>query len=177
MKRNLIAIILLLAFFKTIAQDHFVEAQVDSDIVKLPLKIGIRAPYFSATCIDGKKIKLGDFKGKYVILDFWGSWCKACINYFPLLKQNYESKYKDIIEIIGVDCHDSEDSWRKAVKKFDLPWLQIRNVEAIDILEKKYDVWAFPTLILIGKDGKVLLYDVGGFAGPMDLIDNLESKN
>ena len=64
--------------------------------------------------VTGKPFSLSSLKGKVVLLDFWGSWCGWCIKGFPEMKQYYK-KYAGKFEILGVDCNDTEEKWRKAV--------------------------------------------------------------
>ena len=119
------------------------------------------APDFTLPDLDGKQVSLSSFRGKWVILDFWGSWCGWCIKGFPGLKKAYE-QYKGKLEIVGVDCNDPEANWRAAVKKFQLPWVNLYNggEQAAALLEK-YGVQGFPTKILINPEGKIARIFVG----------------
>lgn len=78
------------------------------------------APEFTLKNLEGKDVSLSEFKGKWVILDFWGSWCIWCIKGFPELKDAY-AKYKDRLEVIGLDCNESEEAWKAGVEKYELP--------------------------------------------------------
>ena len=71
---------------------------------------GAPAPDFTVKDLDGKDFTLSSLKGKYVVLDFWGSWCGWCIKGIPDMKKSYE-KYKGRIEFVGVDCNDTEEAW------------------------------------------------------------------
>ena len=79
-------------------------------------KIGKLAPRFSQTTFTGNQLVLDKLKGKYVILDFWGSWCWACIADFPKMKEYYK-KYDGEIEIVGIACNDTKSAWERAIKK------------------------------------------------------------
>ena len=83
------------------------------------------APDFELPDLQGNPLKLSSLRGKYVVLDFWGSWCVWCIRGIPSMKEMY-AKYKDRLEILGVDCQDPERKWRAAVAEYELPWLQVR---------------------------------------------------
>ena len=87
---------------------------------------GVEAPDFTLNDINGNPFTLSSLRGKYVILDFWGSWCGWCIKGFPEMKQYYQ-KYKGKFEILGVDCSDTEEAWKKAVNENQLPWLHVFN--------------------------------------------------
>lgn len=112
---------------------------------------------FSQQDINGNTISLADFKGKYVLLDFWGSWCVPCRKSHPHLKELYVM-YKDKgIEFIGIDTDDKYDAWKKAVSNDGLPWLQISQGDKQDHeLSTKYNIIVYPTKILIDKQGKII---------------------
>ncbi|MBD5172441.1 MAG: TlpA family protein disulfide reductase [Bacteroidales bacterium] len=112
----------------------------------------IAAPDFSLPDLEGKTVRLSDFKGKWVVLDFWGSWCGWCVKGFPALKKAYE-KYGDKIVVIGIDCNETEDAWRAGVKKYDLPWINVYNGEDRAIYEA-YGITGFPTKAIINPEGK-----------------------
>ena len=87
---------------------------------------GREAPDFTLNDLKGQPLSLSSLRGKYVILDFWGSWCGWCIKGFPEMKEYYK-KYAGKFEILGVDCNDTEEKWRKAVSNEQLPWLHVYN--------------------------------------------------
>lgn len=139
---------------------------------------GSMAKNFSTTDINGEKLSLSDFKGKYVLLDFWASWCVPCRAGNPHLKELY-AKYKDKgIEFIGVSDDDSRpDAWHKAVEKDGLPWRHVlrgfdiqklmNNQPNPNDISEKYGIHSLPTKILINPDGKI----IGRYSeeeGPLD---------
>ena len=79
---------------------------------------GQMAPDFTLKDIDGKSLSLSSLRGKYVIIDFWGTWCIWCVRGMPKMKEYY-NKYSDKMEILGVDCNDPEKKWKDAVKELD----------------------------------------------------------
>ncbi|HEX6179723.1 MAG TPA: thioredoxin-like domain-containing protein [Chitinophagaceae bacterium] len=113
---------------------------------------------------DGKSIDLKNYKGKLVLLDFWGSWCGPCRASHPHLKELY-SKYKDKgFEIIAIaqergPIEEQKTKWKEAIVKDGINWVHILNGEGSEQqdLVKDYKVTAFPTKILLDKDGKILL--------------------
>lgn len=110
---------------------------------------------------EGKPVSLGDFKGKWVILDFWGGWCPWCIKGFPALKEAY-SQYSGKLEIIGIDCNESESAWKEALAKYELPWVQVYNSEpGAQLLYDEYAVQGFPTKIIVNPEGYVVNVTVG----------------
>ena len=135
---------------------------------------GLEAPLFTLKDLNGKPLALTSLRGKYVILDFWGSWCIWCIKGFPQMKEYY-AKYPGKFEILGVDCNDTEDKWRAAVKKHELPWLHVYCPDNSTLLAD-YGVTGFPTKIIIGPDGKIVKSIVGEDPAFYTLLDELFSK-
>ncbi|MDE6826818.1 MAG: TlpA family protein disulfide reductase, partial [Paramuribaculum sp.] len=112
----------------------------------------IEAPGFTLPDMAGKNVSLSDFRGKWVVLDFWGSWCGWCVKGFPALKEAY-SKYGDKIVVIGIDCNETDDAWRAGVKNHDLPWINVYN--GLDrAIYDAYGITAFPTKAIINPEGK-----------------------
>lgn len=128
---------------------------------------GSMAKDFSATDINGNKLTLSDFKGKYVLLDFWASWCVPCRKGNPHLKELY-ARYKDKgIEFIGVSDDDRDpNAWRKAVAKDGLPWLHV--LRGLDMQKRlsglpneteisdRFGIHTLPTKILIDRTGMII---------------------
>lgn len=116
---------------------------------------GRRAPDFTLKDINGNDFNLASLfgKGKYIVVDFWGSWCSWCIKGFPKMKEYY-NKYKDKLEIVGVACYDKEDKWKAAVAKNNVPWLHVFSPDGIT--EERYGVTGYPYKVLISPKGKVI---------------------
>ena len=117
------------------------------------------APDFTLNDIDGKPLTLSSLRGKYVVLDFWGSWCIWCIKGMPKMKEYY-AKYAGKMEILGIDCNDSEDKWKAAVAELQLPWLHVYNNGDSQLLEK-YGIEGFPTKVVIDPEGRIANVIVG----------------
>jgi len=110
-------------------------------------------------------VRLSAYKGRTILLDFWGSWCGPCRASHPHLKELYK-KYKDkgfeIIAIAqerGKTLHESKNSWLKAIADDDINWVHILNQDGVEKqdLVKSYRVNAFPTKILVDTEGKIIL--------------------
>ena len=132
---------------------------------------GAMAPDFTLNDINGKPLALSSLRGKYVILDFWGSWCGWCIKGFPEMKEYY-NKYKGKFEILGIDCNDTEAKWKEAVAKHELPWLHVYNPRDSKVLSD-YGIQGFPTKIVVGPDGKIVKTIVGEDPAFYTLLDEL----
>jgi thiol-disulfide isomerase/thioredoxin len=136
----------------------------------------LMAPEIELPDLQGNPKKLSSLRGKYVIIDFWGSWCVWCIRGFPAMKAMY-AKYKDRLEILGVDCQDSERKWRTAVEQYELPWLHVRCPdEKMQELAGMYGIEGFPTKAVVSPEGKLLKVVVGEDPGFYTYIDQLLSK-
>ncbi|RXG18315.1 thiol-disulfide isomerase/thioredoxin [Leeuwenhoekiella aestuarii] len=113
---------------------------------------GVSAPNFKLLSVTGEKVELFSIRDKYIVLDFWGSWCPPCIKGFPKMKEYY-SRYKNDVEFIGIACNDTEKKWKETVNNFDLKWVQLINSDAV--VEKdisvKYGIKNYPTKIILNK--------------------------
>ncbi|MFI5131562.1 MAG: redoxin domain-containing protein [Chitinophagales bacterium] len=128
---------------------------------------GSLAKDFSAIDINGNKLTLSGFKGRYVLLDFWASWCVPCRKGNPHLKELY-AKYKDKgIEFIGVSDDDrTPDAWKKAVEKDGLPWRHVLRGFDMDKrlkglaneseIHDRFGIYSLPTKILIDPAGMII---------------------
>ena len=123
------------------------------------IKEGAQAPDFSAQKIDGTVFTLSSLQGKYVVLDFWGSWCKWCIKGFPDMKTAY-AKCKDKVEFVGIACRDTEEKWKAATAKYELPWISVLNPAANDLV-KVYEIQGFPTKMVLDPKGKIVKIILG----------------
>ena len=133
------------------------------------------APDFTLMDINGKPLSLSSLRGKWVVLDFWGSWCVWCIKGMPKMKEYY-AKYQDKLEILGVDCNDTVEKWKAAVAKNELPWLHVywdKDDENSDNPLELYHVDSFPTKIIIDPEGKVAKVVVGESAGFYEYLDKV----
>ncbi len=129
------------------------------------LKIGETAPDFSARTLDGGAIKLGDLRGKYVLLDFWATWCGPCVKETPHLQATYHEFASDKrFTMVSLSCDSEAEAPRQFVKKNDIAWQQIflGGSWPQDTVSKNYGITAIPQIVLIGPDGKILARDLRG---------------
>jgi len=122
---------------------------------------GKEAKAFTAVDVNGKSISLADFKGKYVILDFWGSWCVPCRDAVPHLKELYSKYHAAGLDVLAIAVDDKPEAWKKAIET-DGTGLWYNIMQDPDVKNKptqintRYDVHLFPTKILVGKDGVII---------------------
>ena len=122
------------------------------------LKAGQPAPPFSIKTLDGKPLRLADFRGKYVLLDFWATWCGPCVRQTPALKRLFDRfGGDDGFVIIGLSLDKNVEEPRKYVDKNRLGWVHgfLGDWAKTDI-PTRYGVSGIPALILIGPDGKII---------------------
>jgi len=145
-------------------QKKHVEAEKEAEARIAKMQDGtFAAPLFSLPDTTGKIVNLADFRGKWVVLDFWGSWCRWCIKGFPDLKEAYK-QYDGKMEVIGIDNRDTKEKWVEAVAKYELPWVNVYNDTESDAgmtLLQEYAVQGFPTKVVVGPDGIIRNITVG----------------
>ena len=132
---------------------------------------GAEAPDFTLNDLNDQPLALSSLRGKYVVLDFWGSWCGWCIKGIPDMKKYYE-KYKDKMEILGIDCRDEEETWKATVEQYELPWLHVREEDAPNV-SLLYAIRGYPTKIIVDPEGKIAKIVVGEDPAFYEYLDDL----
>ncbi|MBC9932832.1 TlpA disulfide reductase family protein [Chitinophaga qingshengii] len=127
------------------------------------VKIGDLAPAFSIPDANGKMVSLADFKGRYVFLDFWASWCGPCKPQIPFLKAAND-KFKDKnFSMIAISLDSKKDAWVNAVGKHEINWTSVCSMKGwADEAAAAYGASYIPFNVLIGPDGKVLAQNLYG---------------
>lgn len=146
---------------------------------------GSVAAGFTKTDIDGKTLSLSDFKGKYVLLDFWASWCVPCRKSNPHMIDVYHKYKGQGLEIIGIADDDGKlDIWKAAVEKDGvgiwhnvlrgLDWDKIRKrLPNPNDLDEQYGIASIPTKILIDPNGKIIGRFGDTFGGTEEDMDKM----
>ncbi len=122
---------------------------------------------FEAPDAAGKAITLSSVVSahRYVLLDFWASWCGPCMGEVPHLKKAYDAFRKKGFEIYGVSLDKDRDKWLAAIEENDMPWIQVCSLEAFDDPgARAYAVQAIPSNFLIAADGTIVAKNLRGEA-------------
>jgi len=126
-----------------------------SDYKRVELRMGAELPDFNFTDFDGKKRKLSEFRGKYVMIDFWGLWCPACRGELGYLKAAYSRYQARGFEILGMNDDDDISRTKVVLKNNSLLWTQAQQDSIKDVM-RRYRIHYFPTSILIDPQGKII---------------------
>jgi len=130
--------------------------------------VGDMAVEFKAFDIEGKMAKLSDYKGKYILLDFWATHCAPCIQAIPELKQ-LNTKYKNDLIIIGLNIDTTRDLWIEGMKRDNVPWLNLTDGKgSISGIGFEYGIYGYPTYFLINPEGKIVEHWSGYYAGKFE---------
>jgi peroxiredoxin len=128
-----------------------------------PVEIGAAAPELSLATPDGKTVALSSLRGKYVLLDFWASWCGPCRGENPNVVAAYE-KFKDKnFTIYGVSLDNNKDAWQKAITDDNLTWTQVSDLKGwASSAAALYSIQSIPSNFLIDPAGKIIARDLRG---------------
>jgi peroxiredoxin len=128
-----------------------------SDYKRVELRVGSELPDFQFTDFKGKKRQFSEFKGKYVLVDFWGVWCPACREELPYLRAAYSRFQARGLEILGMNTDDPEvaSQIKGQLEKQGMAWTQATRESIRDVI-KTYRIHYYPSTLLVGPDGKIV---------------------
>ena len=143
--------------------EHPYTKQLEEYIRLAAFSEGSDMPDFTLPDQNGKKIKLSDFRGKYVLIDFWASWCGPCMREMPNIVKLYKECKGKNFEILGVSLDSKKEAWLGAIKKNNMKWPQVSDLEMWSTAPVKLcNVTAIPYTVLIDPQGKVVALDLRG---------------
>ena len=143
--------------------NHPYTKQLDEYIRLADFGVGSVMPNFTLKTPDGKDISLKDFKGKYVLVDFWASWCGPCLREMPNVVKLYKECKGKNFEIFGVSLDNKKDAWVKAIKANGMKWPQGSDLKGWGSEPARLcNVSAIPFTVLIDPEGEVIAIDLRG---------------
>lgn len=123
------------------------------------LKAGAEAPDFNLNTIDGKPMSLSQLRGKYVVLDFWASWCPDCRKDAPFVMELYKKFGAKGVQFVGVSFDKNKEAWKNGVEKLGIEYTQVSDLKPMreSAVASAYHVKWIPTVYVIDPQGKVVL--------------------
>ena len=130
---------------------------LDAKYAKDMLSKGTEAPAFTLKTPEGKEVALSDFRGKYVVLDFWASWCPDCRKDAPEVKALWE-KYGDKVAFVGVSFDTEKDKWTEYINENGLGWCHVSPLAKWKETQvsQDYKVNWIPSMYLVDPEGKIV---------------------
>jgi len=145
------------------AQQMAPPEQEDANMTSV--KIGQEAPDFSLPDLSGKKISLSSFRGKYVLVDFWASWCKPCRMENPNVVKAYNEYKNKNFTVLGVSLDKKKEAWADAIKTDGLTWNHVSDLQFWEsAVVPLYGINSIPTNMLLDPQGKVVAVGLRGEA-------------
>nr|WP_315028517.1 TlpA disulfide reductase family protein [uncultured Chryseobacterium sp.] len=141
------------------------------------IQVGKRVPEITMSKADGTPFSLSSLKGKFVLIDFWATWCAPCVEEQPELKALYETYSAHVknntFEILGVSLDKNKESWQKAIDRFAINWIQISDLKFWKSpVAKSYEVDELPFNVIIDGEGTIIAKNIHG----KDLEDFLKKN-
>ncbi len=168
MKRSLLILagMLLLCLGTANAQEKStVEVtDIDATYAKDLLKVGTMAPSLSLKTYDNRTVRLSDFRGKYLVIDFWASWCPDCRKDIPAMKELYNKYSTQGVNFLGISFDTDKELWAKVFwGTYQMAWTQVSELKKWKketFIDQLYNVKWIPTMYLIDPNGKIVLATV-----------------
>jgi peroxiredoxin/predicted negative regulator of RcsB-dependent stress response len=137
--------------------------KVQNDLKRLD-KVGKLAPSFAVEDLKAKTVRLQAYRGKYVLVDFWATWCAPCIGELPRLQAAYRAYRAVGFEIIGVSLDESKTAVVDFAKARNIPWPLVHNASSGADLVEAFGVSSIPATYLIDPEGNIIRLDLRGKA-------------
>lgn len=181
MKKILLALsaVLCLTFSTAKAQENTQLTKADPDelYAKDLLKPGTKAPDFRLRTYDTRVVRLSNYRGKYVVLDFWATWCPDCRKDIPAMKELYNTFSTRGVDFIGISFDTDREVWAKtAFETYQMNWIQVSELKKWKRgtqIDKLYKINWIPTMYLIDPQGRVVLgtVEIGKLKKALEELD------
>lgn len=153
----------ILADIKTLPANKWFEFYGSRASQRLATTIGATAPEISLKDTAGKVVNLSSLKGKYVMIDFWASWCKPCRQENPNVVRVYNTYKNKGFEIFAVSLDNNPASWQNAIKADGLQWIHVSDLGGwSSSAAKLYSITSIPQTVLLDKEGKIIAKGLRG---------------
>ncbi|WZO99256.1 TlpA disulfide reductase family protein [Isosphaeraceae bacterium EP7] len=149
-----------------LVRDRFKESstlaqKVAADLARLD-RVTKPAPAFDVKDLDGKPVRSTALRGKYVLVDFWATWCEPCLEELPRLQAAYAAYHAKGLEIVGVSLDETKSTVTDFLKEQKLPWTQVHNPTCNGDLVEAFGVVNIPASYLIDPEGIITRIDLRG---------------
>ena len=132
------------------------------NILRQIQQVGQKAPDFALEDEEGKIVRLSDFQGKYVLLDFWASWCSPCIKEIPNLVDVYDRIDRSQVEFISICLDTKKSPLAKLTKKYKMAWTQLGSLDGFQAkVADQFSISYLPNVLLINPEGVVVAQNTG----------------
>ncbi len=140
------------AFSPEIHNSYYLSQLIESKKREEKIAVGQSAPDFNLPNVDGNLVNQEKYKGKYLLIDFWASWCGGCRAGIPNLKEVHKAFHEKGLELLSISIDQDKEKWLKAVEEEDMPWEQLLDTKK---MFDEYNSRFVPFMVFITPEGKI----------------------